>query len=238
MEHKKRILVVDDEADLCDILLYNLHSAGYDAVAAYSAEDALLRLPPSDEPLPDLLMLDVMMPGMSGFELAARLRADALTATIPIIFLTAKDSEDDTLQGFALGADDYVTKPFSPREVMARVRAVLNRAQPADATASADTLVYEGLCLDHSSKTVTVDGTPVAMTPTEFNLLAVLLTRQRQVHTREELIKLVWPDDVIVSGRTVDVNITRLRKKIGPYAANIATRQGFGYVFEEVKSEK
>ena len=225
MTEKKKILIVDDEQDLCDILLFNLASAGYEADAAYSAEEAVTKhLGQYD------LLLDVMMPGMSGFELAQKLKADEQFARIPIIFLTAKDTEDDTLQGFGLGADDYIKKPFSIREVMARVHAVLNRSayRPAEQTAL---LRYEGLTVDPVAKTVTIDGNDIALTRTEFDLLSLLLRHRGEVFSRQQLIADVWSDDVIVTDRAVDVNITRLRKKIGPYSSCIVTRQGFGYCF-------
>lgn len=235
---KKRILVVDDEQDLCEILLYNLKAAGYDAEAAYSGETAFeqivnrtrLALSSSEKSF-DLLILDVMMPGMSGFELAERLKGNPSTSSIPIIFLTAKDTEDDTLQGFGLGADDYVTKPFSVREVVARVKAVLARSQ---STAIGETIVsFEGLVLDLGKKSATVDGESVSLTKTEFELLGLLLRHRGQVFSRQQIFDAVWPEDVVVSDRTVDVNITRMRKKIGRYGSCIVSRQGFGYVFEE-----
>ena len=219
----KRILVVDDEQDLCEILQFNLNAAGYQADVAFSAEEAVSK---GIEQY-DLLLLDVMMPGLSGFELAQRLKTDEKTAHIPIIFITAKDAEDDTLQGFGLGADDYVTKPFSVREVGARVNAVLKRNQT-----QAKVLKYEELMVDTISKTVTIDDARVELTRTEFDLLALLLSHRGQVFSRQELLDLVWPDDVIVTERTVDVNITRLRKKLGGYASCILTRQGFGYFFK------
>lgn len=235
---KKRILVVDDEQDLCEILLYNLNAAGYDAEAAYSGETAFeqivnrtrLALSSSEKSF-DLLILDVMMPGMSGFELAERLKGNPATSSIPIIFLTAKDTEDDTLQGFGLGADDYVTKPFSVREVVARVKAVLARSQ---STAIGEIIVsFEGLVLDLGKKSATVDGESVSLTKTEFELLGLLLRHRGQVFSRQQIFDAVWPEDVVVSDRTVDVNITRMRKKIGRYGSCIVSRQGFGYVFEE-----
>ena len=223
----RRILVVDDEQDLCDILLFNLRSAGYQAEAVATAEEALQR-GVADY---DLLLLDVMMPGMSGFELARVLKADAKTARVPIIFLTAKDSEDDTLRGFASGADDYVTKPFSVREVLARVKAVLLRAG-GEGAGKAAVLTYEGLTVDLVSKTAVADGQDVALTKTEFELLSLLLSHSGRVFTRQQLIEAVWPQDVVVTDRAVDVNMARMRKKIGRYAVCITARQGFGYLFE------
>ena len=224
---QKRVLVVDDERDLCDILLFNLHAAGYQAEAAYSAEEALQQIvncKSSNSKLYDLLLLDVMMPGMSGFELAKRLKEDEQTRNIPIIFLTAKDTEEDTLQGFSLGADDYVTKPFSVREVMARVKAVLGR-KPAP-------LAYEGLVINAANKTVVIDGQAVALTRTEYELLQLLVSHHGQVFSRQQLLESVWPQNVIVTERTVDVNIARLRKKLGRYAACLVSRTRFGYTFE------
>ena len=172
---KKKILIVDDEQDLCEILQFNLNAAGYQADVAFSAEEAVSK---GIEQY-DLLLLDVMMPGLSGFELAQRLKTDEKTAHIPIIFITAKDAEDDTLQGFGLGADDYVTKPFSVREVVARVNAVLKRNQT-----QAKVLKYEELMVDTISKTVTIDDARVELTRTEFDLLALLLSHRGQVLSR------------------------------------------------------
>ena len=224
---QKRILIVDDEQDLCEILRYNLMAAGYQAEVAYSAEMAIEK----EVAQYDLLLLDVMMPGMSGFELARQLKGDEATASVPIIFLTAKDTEEDMLHGFGLGADDYVKKPFSVREVMARVKAVLCRRESVEAD-KPKTLRYEGLVIDLSHKSVKVDGEAVALTKTEFELLVLLLTHRGKVFSRQQILESVWPQDVIVTDRTVDVNVTRMRKKIGRYASLIVSRQGFGYVFE------
>lgn len=225
MEQKK-ILVVDDEQDLCDILLYNLRAAGYQAEAVYSAEEALDKVQSFD-----LLLLDVMMPGLSGFELARRLKDNEATAATPIIFLTAKDTEEDMLHGFGLGADDYIKKPFSVREVVARAKAVLSRSLPHPLKKEGS-LEYEGLSIDLSHKSVTVDDEAVALTKTEFELLALLLSHRGKVLSRQQILDSVWPQDVIVTDRTVDVNVTRMRKKIGRYGQMIVSRQGFGYVFE------
>ncbi|MBQ8712094.1 MAG: response regulator transcription factor [Prevotella sp.] len=237
---QKQILVVDDERDLCDILLFNLRSAGYQAEAVYSAEEALQQIDnrkSSNSNLFDLLLLDVMMPGMSGFELARRLKENEQARQIPIIFITAKDTEDDTLRGFGLGADDYVTKPFSVREVVARVKAVLNRRPVRSPSAWEGNLRFEGLAINAANKTASVDGDPIALTRTEYELLHLLLSHRGQVFSRQQLLDKVWPQDVIVTERTVDVNMARLRKKLGRFAACLVSRTGYGYVFE-VKSEK
>lgn len=231
---QKRILVVDDEHDLCDILLFNLLAAGYQAAAAHSAEEALAVVHQGY----DLLLLDVMMPGMSGYDLARQLKTDELTQHIPIIFLTAKDTEDDTLLGFSLGADDYVTKPFSVREVMARVKAVLGRGAMPRPPQNTDSMKYGGLVVETGSKSVTVEGHPVSLTRTEYDLLNLLLGHRGQVFSRQQLLDSVWPQDVVVTPRTVDVNIARLRKKLGRYSSCLVSRTGFGYCFEEEKNER
>ncbi len=224
-----RILVVDDEVDLCEILKFNLETEGYIVETANSAEEALTR----DLTSFQLLLLDVMMGEMSGFALARQLRANKATSRLPIIFLTARDTENDMVTGFNLGADDYISKPFSIREVLVRVRAVLRRTAEADHEETARTISYQGLELNLDNKTVTVNGTVVPFTKTEFELLHTLLSERGRVFSRQELINRVWPSDVMVLDRTVDVNITRLRKKIGPFAKCIVTRLGFGYLFEE-----
>ncbi|WP_276909995.1 response regulator [Hallella colorans] len=227
-ENKKYgILVVDDEMDLCEILRFNLETEGYRVETANSAEEALTL----DIPSFDLLLLDVMMEGMSGFSLAKRLKADSKTADIPIIFLTARDTENDTITGFNLGADDYISKPFSIREVLVRVRAVIRRTDERDRP-QPTVLRYQGLEMNLDKKTVTVDGEPVAFTKTEFELLRFLLNEKGRVFSRQELIDRIWPKDVLVLDRTVDVNITRLRKKIGRFSKCIVTRLGFGYYFD------
>lgn len=221
----KRILIVDDEPDLCEILRINLEAEGYETEVAHSATEALGK----DVERCNLAVLDVMMPGMSGFEMAERMRTTGID--VPIIFLTAKDREDDKLQGFALGADDYVSKPFSVRELMARVKAVLSRATTVNNEVT-EHLAYEGLTIDMAQMKATVDGEGLNLTKTELELLRLLLSHRGQVFSRQQLLSEVWPSDVVVTDRTVDVNITRLRKKLGHYGQHIATRQGYGYVFE------
>ena len=228
-EKDSRILVVDDEQDLCEILKFNLETEGYQVETANSAEEALEK----DIASYNLLLLDVMMGGMSGFQLAKQLKNSEVTAHIPIIFLTARDTENDTVTGFNLGADDYISKPFSIREVMVRVRAVLRRtASRLEGAEEPAVISYQGLLLNLNKKSVSVDGEDVPFTKTEFELLRLLLEERGRVFSRQELIDRVWPKDVLVLDRTVDVNITRMRKKIGKFAKCIATRLGFGYYFD------
>lgn len=228
-EKNKRILVVDDEQDLCEILSFNLETEGYYVDTANSAEEAL----EMDVPSYHLLLLDVMMGGMSGFQMAKKLKENPVTANIPIIFLTARDTENDTVTGFNLGADDYISKPFSIREVMVRIRAVLRRTAEQNGTAEEPTTIgYQGLLLNLDKKTVSIDGENVPFTKTEFELLHLLLEEKGRVFSRQELIDRVWPKDVMVLDRTVDVNITRMRKKVGRFAKCIVTRLGFGYYFD------
>ena len=228
METNSHILVVDDEQDLCEILKFNLETEGYNVETANSAEEALeMGIEKSD-----LLLLDVMMGGMSGFALAKRLKENPLTAGIPIIFLTAKDTENDTVTGFNLGADDYISKPFSIREVMVRVRAVLRRTKEKEGVQPSNIVSYQGLVLNLDKKSVSIDGEDIPFTKTEFEILHLLLDERGRVFSRQELIDRIWPKDVFVLDRTVDVNITRLRKKIGRFSKCIVTRLGFGYYFD------
>ena len=228
MKQNARILVVDDAQDLLEILNFNLETEGYEAVTAPSAEDALQL----DIASFDLMLLDVMMGGMSGFAMARQLKDNPATAQVPIIFLTARDTENDTVTGFNLGADDYISKPFSLREVMVRVRAVLRRTAKENSEEEAKTLSYQGIVMNLDRKTVSVDGEDIPFTKTEFELLHLLLDERGRVFSRQELIERIWPKDVLVLDRTVDVNITRLRKKIGRFAKCIVTRLGFGYYFD------
>lgn len=224
-----RILVVDDEEDLCEILQFNLETEGYQVDVAYSAEEALK----SDLSGYHLLLLDVMMGEISGFKLARMLNDNPATAKIPVIFLTAKDTENDKLTGFNIGADDYISKPFSIREVLARVKAVLRRLEttktPEETPAD---LTYENLKMSLGNKKVILNGVEIPFTKKEFEILRLFLENKNRVFTREEMLSRVWSDEVIVLDRTIDVNITRLRKKIGEYGKNIVTRLGYGYCFE------
>ncbi len=223
------ILVVDDEEDLCEILQFNLETEGYAVDTANSAEEALML----DLTQYDLLLLDVMMGEISGFKMASMLRKEEKTSQLPIIFLTAKDTENDMLTGFNLGADDYISKPFSIRQVQARVKAVLRRSYETKSTTGGHLLTYHTLQLDTERIKASYDDQEVALTKKEFEILRLFLENINHVFTREELLSKVWKEEVYVLDRTIDVNITRLRKKIGPYGKNIVTRLGFGYCFEE-----
>ena len=218
METGKRILVVDDEETLCDTLGFNLESEGYVVDTAYSAEEALTRNL-SDY---DLILLDIMMGEISGLQLAKIVRANPATASVPIIFCTAKDAEEDMIQGLDLGADDYITKPYSLNAMLARIRAAQHR-----------TYSYKGLVLSLRNRTCVVDGKSVKMPRKEFEILWKLLSNRGRVYSREELLSEIWPDEVVVLDRVVDVNVTRIRQKIGEYGKNIVTRFGYGYGFVE-----
>lgn len=222
-----RILVVDDEEDLCEILKFNLEMEGYQVDTANSAEEALkLELTRYD-----LLLLDVMMGEISGFKMARMMKQNKDTANIPIIFITAKDTENDTITGFNLGADDYISKPFSLREVILRVKAVLRRTGNVQ-TDNEEKLTYRGLTIDIPKKKVTINDEEISLTKKEFEILLFLLQNQGRVFSREDILARVWHDEVYVLDRTIDVNITRLRKKIGEYGQRIVTRLGYGYCFE------
>ena len=227
-----KILVVDDEQDICEILQFNLEIEGFEVDTANSAEEAL-ELPLQDY---SLILLDVMMGDISGFQLARRLKNNPVTARIPIIFITALDSEDNLVKGLNIGADDYIAKPLSMKEVKARIKAVLRRSAQSEQMVTAfaeNKIVYEGITLDLNAKTATCDGKELEFTKLEFELLSFFLQHANKVYSREDLLKNCWPQDVLVLDRTVDVNITRLRKKIGHYGKQIKTRVGYGYYFEK-----
>lgn len=224
-----QILVVDDEEDLCEILQFNLETEGFQVDVAYSAEEALKK----DLTVYNLILLDVMMGEFSGFKMAKMLHDDPKTSSIPIIFLTAKDTENDKITGFNIGADDYISKPFSIREVIARVKAVLRRAEATSNNEEIKVLVYRQLEMHLNTKKVLLEGKKIPFTKKEFELLKLLLENRNRVFTREEILSRIWGNDVYVLDRTIDVNITRIRKKIGTYGKNIITRLGYGYCFEE-----
>ena len=249
---KQRILIVDDEEDICMILSYSLQKAGYEVLVAHSAEEALelLQSPIAHTPSPiDLILLDIMMGEMSGLEMAEKLRLspNSLIASSPsspqgasippIIFLTALSDEDTVLQGFQLGADDYISKPFRIAEVLARVAAVLRRTaeqgtrNQEQRPISNDCIVFEGIVVNKADMSLKVDGEAVVMTRKEIELLCYLLTHRGQILSREHLLKNVWDSNGFVLERTVDVHITHLRKKLGQYGKRIVTKSGYGYMF-------
>jgi len=229
MVEQRKILIVDDEETLCEVLKLNLQNEGYEVDIATSAEQALTY----DVRSYSLILLDIMMGEISGIQMAKILKAEPATASIPIIFCTARDTEDDMVRGLDLGADDYIMKPYTVRNVIARVKSVLRRTsrqQSEEGKDDSNLLQVDGLQLDMDSKLCYVDGQQVKLTKTEFELLAFLMANRGKIFSRDELVVRVW-DDVIVLGRTIDVNITRLRSKLGPYGAYIITRLGFGYGF-------
>ena len=243
---KQRILIVDDEEDICMILSYSLQKAGYDTLVAHSAEEALelLQSPIAHTPSPiDLILLDIMMGEMSGLEMAEKLRSDignreSGIGIPPIIFLTALSDEDTVLQGFKLGADDYISKPFRIAEVLARVAAVLRRTEArrrqgdeAIRQEGENCIVFEGIVVNKADMSLKVDGEAVVMTRKEIELLCYLLTHRGQILSREHLLKNVWDSNGFVMERTVDVHITHLRKKLGQYGKRIVTKSGYGYMF-------
>lgn len=229
----ERILIVDDEETLCEVLKLNLENEGYDVDIAFSAEQALKLGLKSYS----LILLDIMMGEISGIRMAKMLKADVNTADIPIIFCTAKDTEDDMIMGLNIGADDYIMKPYTIRNVIARVKSVLRRTSGNKggnaATEKTNVLQVEGVKLDMEFKRCTIDGVEVKLTRKEFELLAYLIFHRGKICSREQILSSVWTSEVVVLDRTIDVNITRLRNKIGAYGSYIVTRSGFGYGFRD-----
>lgn len=229
----ERILIVDDEETLCEVLKLNLENEGYDVDIAFSAEEALTL----DLKSYSLILLDIMMGEISGIKMAKIMKADITTADIPIIFCTARDSEDDMIMGLNIGADDYIMKPYTVRNVIARVKSVLRRTTTYKGNATSNerpnTLQVEGLQLDLEFKRCLVDSVEVKLTKKEFELLAYLISHRGKILSREQILNKIWSDEVVVLDRTIDVNITRLRSKIGAYGSFIVTRSGFGYGFRD-----
>lgn len=219
------ILLVDDEADILEILEFNLENEGYRIDTAGSAEEAVKKLKPEHQ----LILLDVMMGGISGFKMADQLRKSG--NNVPIIFLTAKDTENDMLTGFSIGGDDYISKPFSIKEVIARVKSVLKRTEIQITQNSNNTITIDTMEIDMNLKTVKVDGEIIDLTKTEFNILTLLIQNIGSTFTRSDILERAWKNDGIVLERTVDVHIARLRKKIGRYGDLIVNRTGYGYNF-------
>lgn len=223
-----KILVVDDEEILCEVLKLNLENEGYEVDTAESAEQALMM----NLPQYDLILLDIMMGEISGIQMAKMMKKEPRTAHIPIIFCTAKDTEDDMIMGLNLGADDYIVKPYTIRNVMARVKSVLRRTNSLPNTHSeTKQYVVEGLVIDMLLMRCTVDGEEIKLAKKEFELLAFLVAHQGRIYSREEILERVWKGEVVVLDRTIDVNVTRLRQKIGKYGKYIITRSGYGYGF-------
>lgn len=236
---RTRILVIDDEEAVCEILKFNLEKEGYEVDCAYSAEEALdMDLAPYD-----LFMVDIMMDKLSGYDFAKQIRNVTETESKPILFCSALTDEDAVVKGLNIGADDYVTKPFVIGEVLARVRAILRRAGITAKRTATDIeqqetlyesdITFKGLRLDRNDKECYLDGEQITLTRTEFELLLFFLTHRNRILSREEIIRGVWGDDVVVSERSVDTNVTQLRKKLGVYEKYLTTRQGFGYGFKE-----
>lgn len=220
-----KILVVDDEEDLCEILHFNLEGEGHKVDVAYSTEEALQK----NLKEYDLFLLDVMMGRLSGFKLAEIIRREMSIET-PIIFITAKNTENDLLTGFSLGGDDYITKPFSIKEVLVRVEAVAKRTQQENNQITDKHIFeYEGVLFDQDRKQLSIEGEEVDLTRKEFEILAMLLSSTGRYVSREDILSKIWGDDVIVTTRTIDVHITRLRKKLGIYGKYLVGRSGYGY---------
>jgi len=223
----KRILIVDDEEDLCEILQYNLDNEGFITDVAHSAEEALKKTLTDF----DLLLLDVMMGPMSGFKLADKLRKE-FNNNIPVIFLTAKDTENDLLTGFSLGADDYVSKPFSINELTARIKAVLKRSEKEQ---KHELVKFKSgnIELDLERKRLVAEGELIDFTKKEFEIISLLIQNPGRIYSREDILNLIWAKDVIVTNRTVDVNIARIRTKLGKHGAYLKNKTGYGYYFEQ-----
>ncbi|MDE6524794.1 MAG: response regulator transcription factor [Paramuribaculum sp.] len=228
----KRILVVDDEETLCDVMAFNLEAEGYAVEKAYSAEEALAY----DLSEFDLILLDIMMGEISGLQLVRIMRSNPATASVSVIFCTAKDAEDDMIRGLDTGADDYITKPYSLQTVLARIRTVLRRASSSRDNAYSSstpmlTVQFMGLQLSRRTHVCMVDGEEVRMPRKEFEILFRMLSDRNRVFSRAELLSEVWPGETVVADRAVDVNVTRIRQKIGRYGRHIITRSGYGYGF-------
>lgn len=226
MDMPDRILIVDDDSSIAEILEFNLKNENFEVTTAFSAEEAL------NQPLHEfqLILLDVMMGGMSGYKMAEKIRKDSLVT--PIIFLTAKDTENDLLTGFSVGADDYISKPFSIKEVIARVKAVLKRAEKSDShKIKEDILSFGDFSLNFNLKELKINHHPIPLTKTEFELLSLLAKHPERMFSRENIINKLWSETPFITDRTVDVHIARLRKKLGAYASVISNKTGYGYRF-------
>lgn len=234
-----KILLIDDEEPICEILKYNLEKEGYEVDCAYSAEEAL----DLDLRQYSLCLVDIMMERLSGYDFAKAVRKNPETANLPLIFCSALNGEDDTVMGLNIGGDDYIAKPFVISEVIARVRAMLRRSmamnmakeKSKETEQPVKTVSFEGISVDLDDKVCTLDGEDLNLTKTELELITFFLQHRNRIYSRDEIIKKIWPDDVIVTTRAIDTNIARLRKKLGRYGNNIVTRMGFGYGFKETE---
>ncbi len=230
-----KILIVDDEQDIADLVAYNLEKEGFTTIKAYDGGDVLKTVKTQK---PDLLILDLMLPHMNGLDICRAIRANPEIAHLPIIMLTAKSDEVDKIIGLEIGADDYITKPFSVKELMARVRTILRRFQEGNKTTARETFEFSGLAINYASCSVTVEGRPVTLSPTELKLLFFLSRNPGRVYSRDQILDHVWGDDTFITDRAVDVHIRRLRSQIEKDMENpryIVTVRGFGYKFAEVK---
>lgn len=231
MSHEM-ILVIEDEADILEVIQYNLNREGFRTVCVRDGEEGLIL---ASEKSPDLVLLDLMLPGMDGTEICRRLRLNPLTQSTPIIMVTAKDETSDIVLGLGLGADDYITKPFSPKELMARVKAVLRRRSSLDDPLSQEHIVHGNVTIDVRRHELKVDQNLIALTATQFRLLHFLASHSGHVFTREQLMHQVIADNAIVIDRNIDVHIRSIRKKLGEYRDMIETIRGVGYRFREKK---
>lgn len=225
---KQKILVVDDEPDVLELIVFNLHASGYEVITASDGNEAIKK---AHEYTPNLIVLDIMLPEMDGVEVCKLLRRNPATASLPVIMLTAKTSEIDRIIGLEIGADDYITKPFSPRELVLRIKKLLQRIQSAET--AKEQIRIGCLEIDLPRHIVTVDKKPVELTATEFNLLSVLMQRRGRVQSRDRLLQDVWGYERTVDTRTVDTHMRRLRDKLGPASAYLETVRNVGYRFVE-----
>ena len=237
---RTKILVIDDEEAVCEIMKFNLEREGYEVDTAYSAEEALDM---DNLDSYSLFIVDIMMGELSGFDFANRIHNVTATEDIPMLFCSALSDEDCVVKGLNIGADDYITKPFNIGEVLARMRAILRRSNNMQKRSAQDfveqesiyepDVVFRNLRIDRNNKECFLNNEPITLTRTEFGILLFFLTHRNKIYSREEIIKHVWGDDVVVTNRTIDTNITRLRKKLGECEKYVVTRQGFGYGFKE-----
>ncbi|MCE9592563.1 MAG: response regulator [Planctomycetes bacterium] len=227
---REHIVVIEDEPDILEVVQYNLTREGYKVTTSQSGDDGLARVRREN---PDLVLLDLMLPGIDGIEVCRRLQSDPVTATIPVIMVTAKGEESDVVTGLTLGADDYITKPFSPKELVARVKAVLRRGPMKDTRGGGERLVRSGLVVDSGKHAVTIDGKSVTMTATEMRLLHFLAAHPGRVFGRDQLLSRVIGEHAVVIDRNIDVHVGSLRKKLGPYRDMIETVRGVGYRFAD-----